>query len=165
MDLNWYAVKIFWNRNKLLAEILESAGVEYYMQEYISTLVFIRCSEKYITDLRREQYEHLFVYSDPKTRVPSVIPDRQFEIFRLVTSAGDSGLEVLGDDLPKYHEGDLVRVLAGPFKGIEGHVKRIKKDRRVVVSIEGVVAVATSFIHPSLLEILTPAATPAATPN
>jgi transcription antitermination factor NusG len=52
----------------------------------------------------------------------------------------------------QYHEGDLVRVTEGPFKGAVGHIKRIKKDRRLIVSISGIAAVATSYIHPQFLE-------------
>ena len=43
-------------------------------------------------------------------------------------------------------------VTDGPFKGAEGHIRRIKKDRRLVVTIAGVVAVATTYIHPSMLK-------------
>ena len=68
-----------------------------------------------------------------------------------MVSAGRDGLELLGDDRPEYHEGDRVVVTDGPFKGAEGHIKRIKRDRRLVVTIRGVVAVATTYIHPSLL--------------
>lgn len=49
-------------------------------------------------------------------------------------------------------KGDKVRVLGGIFEGAEGTLKRIKGDRRVVVSIPGVIAVATANIHASLLE-------------
>ena len=84
-------------------------------------------------------------------RRPSVVSDREMEVFRFVVSAGREGLELLGDDKPEYHQGDRVVVTGGPFKGAEGHIKRIKKDRRLVVTISGVVAVATTYIHPSLL--------------
>ena len=40
----------------------------------------------------------------------------------------------------------------GPFQGAEGYVVRIKKDRRLVVTISGVAAIATSFIPMELLE-------------
>ena len=40
------------------------------------------------------------------------------------------------------------------FEGCEGVFMRLKGDRRVVVSIPGVVAVATAFIHPSLIQKL-----------
>jgi transcription antitermination factor NusG len=43
-------------------------------------------------------------------------------------------------------------VTDGPFKGAEGHIKRIKRDRRLIVSIDGVVAVATTYIHPKFLK-------------
>ena len=59
---------------------------------------------------------------------------------------------LLGDDRPEYHMGDRVVVTQGPFKGAEGHIKRIKKDRRLVVTIPGVVAVATAYIPPDFLK-------------
>ena len=46
----------------------------------------------------------------------------------------------------------MVRVTEGPFRGAEGYVKRIRRDRRLLVSIEGIVAVATAFIEPQFLE-------------
>ena len=64
----------------------------------------------------------------------------------------DSGLEYLGDDDPKYHQGDRVRVIDGIFKGFEGHIKRIRHDRKLIVTIEGVAAFATGYIPPSMLE-------------
>ena len=48
--------------------------------------------------------------------------------------------------------GVRVRVTEGPFKGAEGYIKRIKGNRRLIVSIEGVVAVATTYIPGCFLE-------------
>ena len=74
-------------------------------------------------------------------------------IFKLVCSSGAEGLEFFADDdLTRYKAGDKVRVLEGPLKGAEGYIKRIRKDRRLLVSIEGFIAVATSFIPPQFLE-------------
>ena len=92
-----------------------------------------------------------WVYYNSERTHAAVIPDREMEVFRFVVTAGRAGLELLGDDRPEYHEGDRVVVTGGPFKGAEGHIKRIKRDRRLVVTIRGVVAVATTYIHPSLL--------------
>ena len=49
-------------------------------------------------------------------------------------------------------EGKKVRVTEGPLRGAEGYIKRIRRDRRLLVCIEGVVAVATAFIEPQFLE-------------
>ena len=45
-------------------------------------------------------------------------------------------------------------VTGGIFKGAEGYIKRIQGNKRLVVSIEGVVAVATSYIPAVYLEKL-----------
>ena len=49
-------------------------------------------------------------------------------------------------------KGDKVRITGGLFEGAIGTLMRIKGNRRVVVSIPGVIAVATTDIHPSLIE-------------
>ena len=74
------------------------------------------------------------------------------ELFRIAVEAQDSGLEFLGEDKPEYHQGERVRVIDGPYKGAEGYIRRIKKDRRLLVCISGVAVVATSYIPASFLE-------------
>ena len=50
-----------------------------------------------------------------------------------------------------------MRVTEGPFKGAEGIIRRIKKDRKLLVAINGVVAVAISHVPAAFLERLGPA--------
>ena len=76
-----------------------------------------------------------------------IIPDEQMEPFIKLCDIKDSGLEYLGEDGPQFHKGDRVRVI-----DYEGHIKRIKHDRRLIVTIEGVAAFATKFIPPAFLE-------------
>ena len=52
-------------------------------------------------------------------------------------------------------KGQKVRITDGVLKGVIGEFVRIRHDRRVVVNIEGVMAVATTFIHSSLVEPIT----------
>ena len=40
----------------------------------------------------------------------------------------------------------------GKFKGAEGYICRIKKNSRLVVAIQGVCAVATSYIPQSFIQ-------------
>ncbi len=85
----------------------------------------------------------------------AAIPDKQMETFRLVTSRGSEGLEFFSaDDISRFKTGCKVRVTEGPFKGAEGYIKRIRRDRRLLVNVEGIVAVVTAFIDPAFLEIL-----------
>ena len=54
----------------------------------------------------------------------------------------------------KLREGQRVRVKVGPFEGVEGTVIRVKKSRRVMVELPGMLAIATTFVKPEELEIL-----------
>ena len=74
-------------------------------------------------------------------------------MFILVTSVTDNLLR-LDNPTPEFLQGDRVRVTGGLFQGAEGVIKRIKGDRRLVVSIDGVTAVATSYIRPEYLEVV-----------
>ena len=52
-------------------------------------------------------------------------------------------------------KGDRVRVTEGVFKGAEGYITRVHGTKRFVVVIEGIAAVATSYIPGKFLEKLT----------
>ncbi|MDD6140046.1 MAG: transcriptional regulator, partial [Bacteroidales bacterium] len=68
-----------------------------------------------------------------------------------VSATNDEGLIYLSPDQININRGDRVRIIGGMFSGCEGTLMRIRGDRRFVVSIPGVMAVATAFIHPSLI--------------
>ncbi|MBQ9462548.1 MAG: UpxY family transcription antiterminator [Bacteroidales bacterium] len=155
-DFHWYALRAYWNRLEQVKELLEEKGVEYYAQKVLPSYVFVHTTLDKLEAMRRFEYDNdlhrFYVYWDKEKKRPSVIPDKEMEVFKIVSSAKEAGLELLGDDMEKYHKGDKVRVLDGPFKGAEGHVVRIKKDRRLVVTISGIAAMATSYIPKELLE-------------
>ena len=52
------------------------------------------------------------------------------------------------------HVGKRVRIIEGQFAGVEGVIKRIKNNRRVVVQIEGIAAVAITYVPTRALEFL-----------
>ena len=52
----------------------------------------------------------------------------------------------------RHREGDVVRVTEGLYKGATGIVKRIRKDRKLLVAISGVAVVAISHIPMCYLE-------------
>ena len=150
---HWYALKVYYNRVQPLLQTAAEEGIEYFAPtDIISGLLFLRCSEEEVMRFGSRHWQHAWVYRMAESRQPAAISDREMEVFRFVVTAGREGLELLGDDRPEYHVGDRVVVTGGPFKGAEGHIHRIKRDRRLVVAITGVVAVATTYIHPSLLQ-------------
>lgn len=51
-----------------------------------------------------------------------------------------------------YKVGDRIRVIAGPFRGAQGRLLRVKGHKRLVVEIEDVMAVATTYLPPRMIE-------------
>lgn len=150
---HWYALKVFYNKVQPLIADCKEAALEFFAPvEVVRSLLFIRCREDELAGFLTGHPQGVYVYRQAGSRQPAAIRDREMEIFRFVVTAGQQGLSLLGEDRPEYHQGDRVVVTDGPFKGAEGHIKRIKKDRRLVVTLPGIVAVATAYIHPSMLK-------------
>jgi len=201
-QLNWYAIKVFYNKVFEMEDRLAGMGLETYLavekvllkgEEHLAaarklaqlpeggrpdsrivkegpviykrvpmvkSLLFVRADANEIlkviemlkgpVDLNKPEG---FVYRTADWQEPCVIPDRQMNMFRLVTSSQDSGLKFFSaDDLTHFKQGEKVRVIEGPLKGAEGYIRRVHKNRRLLVAIEGIVAVATSYIPPLFLE-------------
>ena len=192
--LNWYALKVFYNKVFEIEALLTDMGQETYIPvrqvqlkgedhmraarrlatpddrrrdnqfvqagpvifkrvPVVSSLLFVHAPKERLPEVDACVDGRGFVYKTADRKTEAVIPDKQMAMFQLVCSSGAEGLEFFADDdLTRYKAGDKVRVLEGPLKGAEGYIKRIRKDRRLLVSIEGFIAVATSFIPPQFLE-------------
>lgn len=164
-NLHWYALKVFYNKVFEIESMLKERGIHSYIpmtsvmverngtkkkivRPLISSLMFFKAAPEDVAVLQPDIEGKAMVYSRPTEhgRKPVEIPDREMDIFMLVTSSGETGVEYIGEDSPRYHKGDLVMVTDGPFKGSEGHIVRIKNDNRLVVTVNGLCAVATSYI-------------------
>ena len=136
--------------------------VIYKKKPLVNSLLFARADKDQLAILegfmqdKDSGKKYGFIYKDSSWKNYSKIPDKQIEDFRRVTSSGDTGLKIYtGDKIINFKTGDKVRVTDGPLKGTEGYIKRINKDRRLLVCIEGVIAVATSYIPQKQLEKVT----------
>ena len=165
----WYAIRVFFNRLETVESDLQEKGVETYVprvvvktregartkvvrKPIIPSIIFVHCDEADVLAYKQDNFDKLMYYSSPLNHRPAAIPEREMELFRIAVEAQDSGLEFLGEDKPEYHQGERVRVTDGVYKGAEGYIRRIKKDRRLLVCISGVAVVATSYIPASFLE-------------
>ena len=133
--------------------------VVYKKKTLVNSLLFARADDEHLAIIEEKLSDKDtgikkgFIYKDSTRKKYSIIPEWQMNSFKYVTSSGDDGFIVIPKEkIPHYNTGDRVRVTDGPFKGCEGHIIRIKKDRRLMVCIEGVLAVATGYIPQKLLE-------------
>ena len=127
----------------------------------VTSLLFVHTPEERLKEIENALLadnlldKRGFIYKSADRQSYAVIPEKQMSSFRLVTSKGSTGLDFFSaDDITRFKQGDKVRVKEGPFQGAEGYIKRFRRERRLLVGVEGIVAVATSFIPPELLEIV-----------
>ena len=88
---------------------------------------------------------------------PLVVPDKPMQSFITALSADSHDVRVLTPEYVHYKSGDIVRVTAGEFKGVEGRVARAAGQQRVIINIVGLCLVATAYIPSGCLEIVAPA--------
>lgn len=147
---HWYAARIIAG-NAIITKQLALDGIHCYRTKYAPGILFMRSTPSYVSRLILSYYGRIYFYLNPEHKHPAPIPDREMNNFILVTSVSDE-LIPLGEVTPEFLKGDRVRVTGGLFSGAEGVVKRIKGDRRLIVSIDCFTAVATCYIRPEFLE-------------
>ena len=91
---------------------------------------------------------------DPKQSEIMIVPDNQMNNFIRVASAQDDKVFFLNYEELNDKTNKRVRIIDGYFAGVEGIIKRINRNKRVVVQIEGVAAVAIAFVPTSCLQLL-----------
>ena len=87
-------------------------------------------------------------YWDRTKNCPLTVPEKAMNDFIAVASTMDEDLIYITEINDKLREGQTVRVKNGPFKGIEGKIVRIRKSRRILVELPGMLAVATTYVCP-----------------
>ena len=176
--IRWYPMRVTYHRELKIKQQLDTLGIDSFVPMHydladssdgprktlvpaIHNLIFVHESQQEITRLKMfnkactpMQYmiHRPNVASDRSEII--VVPDAQMDNFIRVTSVMSDDLVYLKytDFLDKVSQ--RVRVIDGNFTGAEGVIKRIKKDRVVVVLLKGVAAVAITHLPPSYLQLL-----------
>lgn len=170
--VKWWALRVAYNRGLTVKHELDRLKIENFLPmtyrmvirrerkvkllvPAINNLIFTRCSFDRLKDYHDSTELPVRYIIDRSNTAPISVPDRQMNNFIAVAGQPDQQIIYLEPNVNGWQKGDMVRITGGVFAGTEGHFLRLKGDRRVVVSINGVAAVATAFIHPSLVEKIT----------
>ncbi len=125
-----------------------------FERPFIPSLFFMRSSVTQAECLEESLpgKARLYRHQTEKGYCPIAIPLRQMEMFIKATQYADDDLDIFEDDAFWMKKGVRVRVTGGKFEGLEGEIKRIDGDHRLVVTVEGICAVATAYIPKCYLE-------------
>lgn len=168
-EKNWYAIRVTYNREMMVKRDLDAKHIECFLpmkykiemrgerkikvlKPAINNLIFIYTSLEHLKEYKEYSSLPIRYIMNQETRKPIIVPTKQMQDFIAVAGTMNEQLVYLEPDMSNFTKGDRVRIIGGVFEGAEGMFMRIKGDRRVVVCIPGVAAVATAFVHPSLVE-------------
>ena len=170
----WFPLRVTYSRERKVRDILESAGLECFvpmkpdrdredgkpgkMVPAVNNLCFARASRAVLDEtlIVKGLKTYTGYIWDRVTREPVVVPDKAMEDFIRVCESRCEDIVYLEDVTSRLKEGQLVRVTAGPFAGVEGRIVRVKRSRRVMVELPGLFAVATGYVKGEDLEIVRP---------
>lgn len=137
-------------------ESVSEPGKQAKEKALIPRVLFIRTTRSNALFLEKEGREHpevsvpFWIYRYPGSNEIQVIQQNAIDLLRMLTSDSNARCEVFTKE--GFRENERVRVTGGIYKGCEGYVRRVRKNRHVIVRIEGICMIMLPFIHPDLLE-------------
>lgn len=167
-NISWFAIKS--RRDFAVAQALSEVCDEVFFptqtvkspsgaprtRAVIPHVVFVRAPRRQLLELEIAARKapgsvpSFWIYRYPDSAEIQPISPRSIDLLRLLTSDDTSGCRIYSPR--EFKPSDRVRIIDGLYKGYEGFVKRVAKNKHVVVSIEGLCMVILPFIHPDLLE-------------
>lgn len=175
---SWYALRVSYSRELKVRDKLNEIGVKTFVPMMwrrcpvkpgmttgnpsrrlvpaVGNLCFAYSTRAELEDFIRGYGETspVHFYWDRTANKPLTVPEKAMNDFIAVSSTLDEDLIYITEITSKLREGQTVKVKEGPFKGVEGKVVRIRKSRRILVELPGMLAVATTYIQPEYLEII-----------
>lgn len=174
IDLQWFPLRVTYNRELKIKKEFDRLGITSYIPMKIDlqgekelqkailvpaihNLIFARTTQETLTSLKMENkafapLRYMMRHQSDGEDGVLTVPDCQMENFMKVAAVQDSSIKYL--DCSEYVSkiGRKVRITAGQFKDVVGVIKRIKKNKYFVVQIEGVAAIAITYIPKQFIE-------------
>lgn len=174
-EVVWYPLRVTYARELKVKEYLDEKKIECFIPMHyqeklqgeikvkqlvpvIHNLLFVRTDKKQIDILKADSPVSTLIryLMNPVTHLPVIIPEKQMQDFIAVAGTTEEQVLYLSTSEVSMKKGDRVRITGGIWEGVEGRFIRVKRGMRVVVEIEGIMAVATASLHPSLVQRLNP---------
>ena len=171
--VRWFVMRAYKSEKRAEEKLKGKDGLEYFIPKcyavrvyhgvkskrlvpVIPNLVFVHASRTQITDFKKRYNFLQFVMWEKSTGLEYlVVPDDQMESFIKVSSQYGENISYYNPDELDLRKGCRVRIHGGKLNGVTGVFMQVqgKRNRRVVVLLEGVMAVAAE-VHPDLIEVI-----------
>lgn len=129
-------------------------GVKKTLEQSVSGLVFLQGTVKSLQEFLKTHFPQYHLVNDRSLGRPASIKDSVMQPFMNVMKTHPEQVKFLRDDFEKFAKDHVkLRVLTGPFKGYEGYIVRIDRDRQLVFNFGGI-AVAIRGVHKEDFEVV-----------
>ena len=176
---HWYALRTTYGREKKAYDYMTSKGVIAFLP-LVNTVKLINGKRKNVTESRlpniffaygTEDEIKTYVYDNVNLpflrfyyrhkhegkkieKTPMIVPDSQMNSLKIICEAEAEDIIISTDDILKFEKGQMVRVIEGAFKGVEGIVARYQGQQRVGINIDGLLTIATTYIPTAFLKVI-----------
>ena len=174
---HWYALRTTYGREKKAYDYMTAKGITAFYPT-TNTVKLIKGKRKVVTESRlpniffaygTEEQLKSFVYDNVNLpflrfyyrhvhvgrrieKIPMIVPDYQMDSLKIICAADADNTIVSLAEVPKFKQGQMVRVIDGAFKGVVGRVARWQGQQRVAVVLEELVTVVTAYVPSAFLE-------------
>ena len=174
---HWYALRTTYGREKKAYDYMTAKGITAFYPT-TSVVKLIKGKRKVVTESRlpniffaygTEEQLKTFVYDNVNLpflrfyyrhvhvgrrieKIPMIVPDYQMDSLKIICAADADNTIVSLAEVPKFKQGQMVRVIDGAFKGVVGRVARWQGQQRVAVVLEELVTVVTAYVPSAFLE-------------
>lgn len=170
--MQWFAMRATYCRGMQIKSLLDQKGISnfipmrYEIREkngrkkrelipVIRDLIFVRAVRSELQWVK-DRNPYLQYMIDIRNGQKIIVPDKQMRDFIAVAGTYNEHLIFFSPDEVNLRKGTKVRITGGDFEGYEGIFVKVKgaRDRRVVISLQGVIALAMATISPDLIEVI-----------
>lgn len=170
--MQWFAMRVTYRRELEVKVLLDQQGIGNFIPMHYVTrvvkrrkkrelvpvvhnLIFIHISLTDIQNLKKN-ISYLQYMTDSRSGEKIIVPDGQMRDFIAVAGTYDEHLLFFKPEEINPTKGTRVRITGGDFEGYEGIFIKVKgaRDRRVVICIQGIIAMAMATISPDLIEVV-----------
>ena len=172
----WYVYRVSYGREDKASDYLVEDGTytyiakkmvekyvggkrKRYLQTLIPNLLFAYTTEEKAEEYAKDTlaisylsyYYNHFKQDDHQKNPPLTVSDDEMSRFIHATCTMNKHLLFVQPSQCHFKGGEQVRVIDGPFAGVEGRVARVAGQQRVVVSLSGIGLISTAYIPTAFL--------------
>ena len=178
-DKRWYVLRASYGREDRASDyIIEDGTFVYIAKRYtrkavngkqkkvletlIPNLLFVYTTaekaEEYVKSTPAlsylTYYYNHFELDDDQKNPPLTVSRKEMENFIIGTCNKSEHLKFVDETQCHFKGGETVKVIDGPFKGVEGRVARVSGQQRVIIALSQVGLVSTAYVPTAFIQVV-----------